>query len=448
LRIIPSELQAEEVAILNRLRQGESVSHYETVRLAKNGQRIPVSLTISPIRDAAGVILGVSKIARDITGRKQAEEALWQARNELEVRVCERTAELTCANAALRAEKAFSDSLIELAPAIIAVVNAQGHLVRTNAYAEQLGGYPFAETEGRNMISLFLPKDDQSRMRHVLREALQGRAAQGVVAPFRTRAGKIRHIEWFSKPLASTDGKTATVLAIGHDITDRIKLEEEILHISERERRVIAQDLHDGLGQLLVGTLHLAHTLQKDLAAGSPAKARRLSRIKDIINEAVTQTRDLARGLHPVESVPNGLMAALETLSTRTKKLFQVTCHFNGRRTVLIHDDAIATHLFRIAQEAVTNAIKHASPKHIEISLGETPGRIRLAVKNDGLNLAESPRKPTGMGLRIMHYRARMIGGFLTIQKKAGGGTIIVCTVHVPAKRSEISVRNAPPKKQ
>ena len=215
------------------------------------------------------------------------------------------------------------------------------------------------------------------------------------------------------------------------DVTDRLNLEREVLHVSEREHRRIAQDLHDGLGQLLMGTVYLINTLQKDLAAKAVPEARRLTRIMEVINEAIWQTRNLARGLHPVEPEPNGLMVALQTLAARTKKLFHVGCHFNCRRPVLIEDNAVATHLFRIAQEAVTNAIKHGKPGRIEIGLTETPGRINLAIKDNGAGMPTRQRKESGMGLRIMRYRAGMIGGSLAIQKEAGGGTAIVCSVHL-----------------
>ena len=125
-----------------------------------------------------------------------------------------------------------------------------------------------------------------------------------------------------------------------------------------------------------------------------------------MINEAIVQTRNLARGLHPVEPEQNGLMVALESLAARTKYLFQVRCHFTCRRPVLVEDNTVATHLYRIAQEAVTNAIKHGKPGRIEISLTETPGRINLAVKDDGSGMPARPRKKAGMGLRIMRYRA------------------------------------------
>ena len=154
-----------------------------------------------------------------------------------------------------------------------------------------------------------------------------------------------------------------------------------------------------------------------------------MSRIREVINEAIAQTRNLARGLHPVEPGPNGLMLALETLADRTKKLFNVGCHFKCRRLVLVKDNTVATHLFRIAQEAISNAIKHGKPGRIEISLTETTERINLAIKDDGIGMPARLRKKPGMGLRIMRYRAGMIGGSLTIKKEAKGGTGIVCMV-------------------
>jgi PAS domain S-box-containing protein len=214
------------------------------------------------------------------------------------------------------------------------------------------------------------------------------------------------------------------------DITARVNLEREVLHVSEWEHRRIAQDLHDGLGQLLVGTIHLTSALQKEVAGKSLLLSRPLQRILKLLNEAVSQTRSLARGLHPVEPESNGLMASLEALARRTKSLFQVNCRFRCRRPVLIHDNAVATHLFRIAQEAVTNAIKHGNAGQIEIKLTETAERITLCVNDNGAGLP-ARRKESGMGLRIMRYRAGMIGGSLSIQKEDGGGTAVVCSVRL-----------------
>jgi signal transduction histidine kinase len=218
------------------------------------------------------------------------------------------------------------------------------------------------------------------------------------------------------------------------DITHRVKLEREILQASEHESQRIARDLHDGLGQLLAAAAHLTGTLQKDLAAKSLPEVRQLGRIQEVLSMSIAHTRDLARGLHPVEPEPNGLVVALQTLAAQTEKLFDVGCHFDHRRPVLIQDNAVATHLFRIAQEAITNAIRHGKARHIEISLAKTPERITLAVTDDGAGVSARRRSTSGMGFRIMRYRASMIGGSLAIGRKAPGGTALVCTVHLSAK--------------
>jgi two-component sensor histidine kinase len=186
---------------------------------------------------------------------------------------------------------------------------------------------------------------------------------------------------------------------------------------------------------------YLTNTLQKELAAKSPAAARQLGRIAKVIYEAMAKVRSLSHGLHPVALESHGLMAALESLARRTKSLFQIRCRFICRQPVLIKDNAVATHLYRIAQEAITNAIKHAQPGRVEISLSETPERIHLAIRDDGVGLPARQRKKSGMGLHIMRYRARIIDGSLAIQKEAGGGTAVVCSVH----RSGRGRRRPPP---
>jgi len=321
-------------------------------------------------------------------------------------------------------------NFFEQAPIGLLWLSAGGTILRANRTQLEMMGYTAEDYLG-HAFTEFCTEPNQGR------ELLKRLAARETVHNFpmtrRCKDGAIRHMLVDAHSLWSGNQFQYSSVFL-RDITDRIKLEQEILQVGEREHRRIAQDLHDGLGQLLVGTVYLINTLQKELTAKAIPEARQLRRIMEVINEAIWQTRNLARGLHPVEPEPNGLMSALEGLAARTKKLFHVGCRFACRRPVLIPDNAVATHLFRIAQEAVTNAIKHGQPGRIEISLTETPGRLMLAVKDDGTGMPARQRKQPGMGLRIMRYRAGMIGGSLAVQKKAGGGTTIVCTVHQPAK--------------
>ena len=335
------------------------------------------------------------------------------------------------AEAALRRSEHNLSNFFNQAPIGLVWLSASGTILRANQSQLELLGYPAKDYLG-HAFNEFSVDPGQGL------ELLKRLAAKETVRNFpmkrRCQDGTIRHVLVDASSLWSDNQFQYSSIFL-RDVTERLELEKEILHAGEREQRRIAQDLHDGLGQILAGTAYLTSALQKKLAAKSLPEAQESGRILEVINEAIAQTRSLARGLHPVEPEPNGLMAALESLAARTKKMFQVRCRFTCPKPVLILDNALATHLFRIAQEAVTNAIKHGKPGRIGIGLAGTPGGIRLAIKDNGAGLPARPQKKPGMGLRIMRYRAGMIGGSVAIQKAAGGGTAIVCTVDLSGAR-------------
>jgi len=245
------------------------------------------------------------------------------------------------------------------------------------------------------------------------------------------------HFSIVSKsPLCDAEGKIHAIVSIVTDITERKRLEEEVLHISEREHRRIAQDLHDGLGQQLAGISCLSNVLKKNLADEESPEATTATRISTLLDSAVAQTRSLARGLHPVEPEPTGLMSALEELAASVTELFKVRCELDCPRPVRVEDDTVATHLYRITQEAVTNSLKHGRAQKIKIGLSATPERIILSVGDDGVGIKKSAGRKTGLGLRIMSYRAGMIGGTLVVQPKPKGGTDVVCTVEKTGRRN------------
>ena len=223
----------------------------------------------------------------------------------------------------------------------------------------------------------------------------------------------------------------ALLHATVRDITERVQLEQQILNISEHERQRIARDLHDGLGQLLVGAGYLTNSLRKDLAQIAVAESRGLERVQELLNEAIGQARDLAHGMQPVESERNGLMVALHKLAARTTSLFGVRCDFCYTHPALLEENTVATHLFRIAQEAVTNAIKHAQPTRVVITLTRRPTGLKLTIRDNGVGLpAPGTRKP-GMGLRFMAYRAGILGGSLVVRQERTGGTTVECRVRL-----------------
>ncbi len=225
-------------------------------------------------------------------------------------------------------------------------------------------------------------------------------------------------------------------LSILRDITERRALEQEIQEISEREQRRLGEDLHDGLGQMLTGISFITKVLQQKLSAKRLEEAKDAANLVQLMNQALTQTRDLARGLCPTVLDQNDIHAALEHLCNNLEKYFGISTEVKCDAAIQIHENSVAVHLYRIAQEASTNAVKHGQAKKVSLSLLRSNGKLVLQVKDDGIGFPAEV-KSTGMGLRVMHHRARMISATVRIEKVPGGGTVVTCVMEQPAPRVE-----------
>jgi signal transduction histidine kinase len=216
---------------------------------------------------------------------------------------------------------------------------------------------------------------------------------------------------------------------------ERHRLERQLLEISDREHARMGQDIHDGLCQQLVILAFDANSLQGQLAAQHRTEAKAVGRIALYLDHAITEARRLSRGLFPVRLEREGLAPALEELARTTRERFSVRCRFVSKGSPSVKNSVVATHLYRIAQEAVRNAIKHSRATNIIIRLCARAGGLELSVEDDGSGVAAAGRaKATGMGLHIMDYRARAIGGALQLGPGPHGGTKVSCCV--PARVS------------
>ncbi|UCF43443.1 MAG: MEDS domain-containing protein [Planctomycetota bacterium] len=211
------------------------------------------------------------------------------------------------------------------------------------------------------------------------------------------------------------------------EIEGRKRLEQEILGIGEREQRRIGQELHDSIGQQFTGIAFMTKVLTQKLSGKLPEEAADAAEIGDLVNQAMEQARGLAKGLHPVDLDAESLASVLQELAATTEKLFAIRCTFKCDDSIAIDDTVVAVHLYRIAQEAVNNAIKHGQAKNIGIELTCDSDKSVLMVKSDGLDFPGMQVKSKGMGLQIMDHRAEMIGGSLDIRKAVEGGTIMTC---------------------
>jgi len=207
------------------------------------------------------------------------------------------------------------------------------------------------------------------------------------------------------------------------------RLEQEILNISEREQRRIGRELHDSIGQQFTGIAFMMKVLEQKLADKLSDEATDAAEIKQLVNQAMDQTRGLAKGFHPIDLDAGSLVAALQELAATTEKMFGVRCALIDDGPVDIDDAEVATHLYRITQEAITNAIKHGKTKNIRVELACKADDTVLTIENDGLNFPEeSEARGTGMGLQIMDHRADIIGASLDVRKAAKDGTIVTCS--------------------
>jgi two-component system, LuxR family, sensor kinase FixL len=217
-------------------------------------------------------------------------------------------------------------------------------------------------------------------------------------------------------------------LAVLHDVSERKALEREILEASNREQQRIGADLHDGLGQELTGIALMLRSVAGRLATDCPHLLPEVDSITRLVSGAVESTRALARGLSPVTLERRGLLDALESLAMRARDTYGIDVDFRASLPVDVElESTLADHLYRIAQEALTNAMRHGRASAIRIRLAARDGRVRLEVADNGTGLPQGALDAPGIGLKIMQYRASIVRGEVRFERNGRQGTRVVC---------------------
>ena len=331
------------------------------------------------------------------------------------------------ADETLRGERDFIDAVLEASGGLILVLDEAGRVLRFNRACEQLSGYSSEEMVGQ-AVWILLPPEEAAGVRGVFEELRIAHHPNRYENHWLTKTGERRLIAWANTVLTTAEGKVSAIIATGIDLTERRRLEAEVLEIMDREQQRIGLDLHDGLGQQLTAIGLRCHALRLDLAP-HPHWEQEAATLSGLLSDAIRQTRALSHGLVPLQLGAIGLKCALDELARTTSIVGKVECRLQCATGMELADSAVSGQLYRIAQEAVTNALKHGAPDRIEIKFSRRNGTVRLRISDNGKGFP-TPRKPHGgMGLGVMKYRADLVGGTLLVASKPGQGVTVDCTV-------------------
>ncbi len=401
----------------------QTVGNVNTIT-TKEGQPLEVEWFDARLFAKDGEFVGLLCTGRDVTERLLSEKALQESNERLR-------------------------SILQTAADAIVIINQCGVIDSINSTTSNMFGYTQDELIGQNVKMLMPPPYCDEHDGYLSRYLKTGEAR--IIGIGREVSGMRKDGSIFPASLAVSEVKNSGLFTgIIRDLSDRRLLQQQILQIATDEQRRIGQDLHDGVGQELTGLGLMADTLIPLLGRCelNVEESQALSVSKKLstgLKRVLGQVRTISKGLVPVQIDPDGLSSALNNLAKHVTDLYIISCRARIPVPVAVHDSETATHLYRIAQEASTNSIKHGRATQVTISLGQAGSQIVLEVEDNGIGIGNVPltsdlssgSDSEGVGMRIMHYRAWLIGGHLTVQAGEHGGTRLCCTVDVAEPKHE-----------
>jgi PAS domain S-box-containing protein len=442
--IVPADRRAEEEGVLARLRRGERIDHFETIRQAKDGRRVPVALTVSPVRDATGKIIGASKVARDISERHQGE--------------------------ALRAQLA---AIVDSSDDAIVSKTLDGIITSWNRGAEELFGYTASEAVGQH-IFLIVPEDLRAEEEDVLARLRRGEKIDHFETLRRTKDGRFVAISLTVSPLKDASGHVTGASKVARDISERkaaeaalkranelleervqirtaelarandsaraemaqrLKTEQERMQLltrlvlaQEDERRRIARELHDQLGQQLTALRLTLEMLKTGAVDGADLRVQ-LETLEQLAQQLDQDVAFRVWELRPTDLEEQGLRVALTKYARNWSNHFniRVRLHAPGSADQPITPE-VETMMYRLAQEALNNVVKHARASCVDIVLEGNSECVSLIIEDNGVGFdpSEAERVGGGAGLIGMRERAALVRADLQIESTPGQGTTVI----------------------
>ncbi len=457
--IIPPELREEETQIIKRLRNGERIEHFETIRVRKDGQRLNISLTVSPVRDSHGRIIGASKIARDVTDRKRIESELREKEGVLRA--------------------AFTQTY-----SFLAILSTDGTVLEANRAALEGTGFQRSEAIGHKVWDVWwrtLP-EELATLKSGIANAAKGLAVREECR-YALRDGSIRIADRTLNPVQDERGEVLMIVASGLDITEHLQLRgiledrvrertlelevknaevvrqteivrelsARLLQIQDEERRRIARELHDSVGQMLAAVSMNMANVHREADALSPEAAKSLEDNTGLLEQLSIEIRTISHLLHPPLLDEVGLESALQWYIDGFSERSKINVDLQLPEDFGRLPRNLEITLFRVVQECLTNIHRHSGSTTASIRVARLQNEVRLEVRDAGKGIPKETQttlasgKLSGVGLRGMHERLRQMGGQLEVQSN-GTGTLILATLPIdvtPAREASASVRGA-----
>ena len=395
---LPKSLQHMEELKAGKIRS----YNLEKRNLLPDGTLKWVNLTVAPMWLPGEPALRHVAVVEDITERKRVELDY-------------------------RRELAYNQALVGHTSAFIVVLDLAGRFVHANASFSDTMGYNKKQVIGKTPWEIGLMDAAETALsKERFARLLRGEKNPPTDSRLRTKDGEWRTVELRSTATCKPDGTVDRIVVTGTDMTERNRLQQEVLRVVEQEQARVGHDLHDGVGQTMTGIVSLLEALEADLD-GEPR--RQAQRIHELLRQSVSEVRRMSHGLSPTSVKYRGLVGALQLLAETVRTNFRTPCHCEVDASIAIQNNDIEAHLFRIAQEAVNNALRHGKPSKVKLSLQHvSQTECELRIEDDGAGLKKTKGgQHNGIGVRVMDYRANLIGARLTIKAKPRRGVVVTC---------------------